>query len=220
MPSCVKLPKSSSGHPDIDAHPILSGHPKPETEKVIIPAIPSRIGLILCLLLHPLFSQAADYSAIVHSAQLLTEAQTRIIEARIDYQLSATAKEALHKGVPLTWDVRFELRQPGWLWDSVLYRQSQTYGLQFHALLNQYAVQTANNHGEMFLTLSAALNYMSAVQIAIPATDDWPSSEQPRLLAIKTQFNRERLPIPLRPVAYLDHRWFLSSEWFTWSIQK
>jgi hypothetical protein len=176
--------------------------------------------LLLCLQFGPTVAEAGDFAARIDYADLEYGDAGYTVQAHIDYRLSPTAKEALHKGVPLTWNVSIELRQPGWLWDSVVHRHKLAYSLQFHALLNQYAVQTPYDHSEMFLTLSAALNFLATVHDDTPIPSDVLQPGKPYLLAVKTQFNRELLPIPLRPVAYLDHRWFLSSTWHIWPIQK
>jgi hypothetical protein len=116
--------------------------------------------------------------------------------------------------------VLIEIRQSGMFWDSVVYRQKLLYNLQFHALLNQYAVQTSNQGVEMFLTLNAALGYMSTLHNAAPIDAGLLKPDQNYQLAMKAQFRRESLPVPLRPFAYMDRQWFLSSDWFIWPIQK
>lgn len=182
---------------------------------------PLSVGLLVfCLQLSPATVQAGEYAARIEHADLNYADDGYTVQAHIDYRLSPTAKEALHKGVPLAWNVSIELREPGWLWDSVIHHRKLAYSLQFHALLNQYAVQTPYDRSEMFLTLNAALNFISAVQDSTPIPARLLQAGKPYLLAVQTQFNREFLPIPLRPVAYLDHRWFLSSNWYTWPIQK
>lgn len=176
------------------------------------------IWLTLTLSL-PTAATAGDYSARIGYPQWQTGEGGYTAGVQIEYRLSPTAKEALHKGVPLTWRVILELRRPGPLWNETLYNRELRYTLQFHALLNQYAVETENAGSEMFLTLSAALAFMASI-----ATDVAPPSanlDTAQLqLAVKTRFDREALPIPLRPMAYLDHRWFLSSDWYLWSIPK
>lgn len=164
-------------------------------------------------------ASGGDYSAKIGDPQWKTSEYGYSAGVQIEYRLSPTAKEALHKGVPLTWRVVIELRRPGRLWEETVYSRELRYTLQFHALLNQYAVETGNGGSEMFLTLSAALAFMASI-----STDMAPGGENldatPLQLAVKTRFDREALPIPLRPMAYLDHRWFLSSDWYLWSIPK
>jgi hypothetical protein len=175
---------------------------------------------MLCLQIAPGIAKAGDYAAKIEYAELQRVDRGYVVKAFIDYRLSPTAKEALHKGVRLTWDVMTELRQPGMLWDTVIHHSKLTYSLQFHALLNQYVVQTPQEHSEMFLTLSAATNFMAAVSSNPPIPADRLAAGTAYRMALKTQFNRELLPIPLRPVAYLDNDWFLSSAWHSWSIQE
>ncbi|WP_367155145.1 DUF4390 domain-containing protein [Methylomonas sp. HYX-M1] len=142
------------------------------------------------------------------------------VEARIDYQLSPTAKDALLKGVALTWMVDLQIREIGRWYDAVVYARELPYTLQFHALLNQYEVTPPTRQSEMYLTLNAALNFMSGLQglAPIPAALFQPGKRYK--LALKIRFDRETLPVPLRPFAYLDSQWSLSSAWFICPIPK
>ncbi|MCK5122068.1 MAG: DUF4390 domain-containing protein, partial [Methylococcales bacterium] len=38
-------------------------------------------------------------------------------------------------------------------------------------------------------------------------------------VAIKVEFSREALPVPLRPLSYFDSQWALSSDWALWPLQ-
>jgi hypothetical protein len=183
-------------------------------------ARPLSCGLLLCLTLWPLSSLADDFAARVRHAALIETSDAYSVDAEIDYQLSPTAREALQKGVPLTWDVSIQIRQPGLLSNDILYKTKRTYTLQFHALLNQYEIIGPGGETEMFLTLNAALNFMAFLHDAARFDKGLINAGYRYQLAVKTEFNRERLPVPLRPVAYLDAQWFLSSDWFIWPIQK
>jgi hypothetical protein len=61
---------------------------------------------------------------------------------------------------------------------------------------------------------------MSSLHDSDPVPADLLQPGQRYKLAIKCQFDREALPVPLRPFAYLDSQWFLSSDWYLWPIQK
>lgn len=180
--------------------------------------------LPLCFLIMlapwPVIAISNDFSAKVRSANLLEIDDSYQIAAKIDYQLSPTAREALHKGIPLAWDVLLKLTQSQPVFDSTIYENSLPYQLQFHALLNQYEIRLPNGQTEMFLSLNAALNFMSNMKDVTPIGKNQLTSGNNYQLAVKTRFNREFLPVPLRPVAYLDSHWFLSSSWFIWPIQK
>ena len=174
---------------------------------------------LACLMLWMTTAQAGDYSAQIRRAELIKNASGWQVDARIDYRLSPTAKEALHKGIPLIWKVQIEIRRPSFPRDQRLSRQKLRYALQFHALLNQYAVQTTDRPTEMFLSLHAALNYMAALHVPLSTPPELLNDEEYQL-AIKTQFHRESLPVPLRPFTYLDRDWFLSSDWLICPIPK
>lgn len=179
-----------------------------------------RSGLIICLTLWPLLSFADSFAAQIRHAELVDNGRDFSLRAKIDYDLSPTAKEALHKGVPLTWRVQLEIRKTGWLWDSTLHKQNLPYQLRFHALLSQYEVRTPNDESEKFLSLNAALKFMSTPQAIKPMPTEWLAADHHYILALKCQFDRESLPVPLRPFSYLDAQWFLSSDWYLWPIQK
>jgi hypothetical protein len=176
------------------------------------------IGLLL-LLFWPVATLADDYAARIRYARLTETADGYTLKAEINYHLSPTAREALQKGVPLAWDVLIEISRSGLLWNSGVYQKILPYSLQFHALLNQYEVK-APGQQEMFLSLNSALNSMAQLQDEIVIDKSLLMAGNPYQIRLKTRFNREFLPIPLRPVAYLDSQWFLSSDWFVWPIQK
>lgn len=177
-------------------------------------------GLLICLFIWPLSSLAGNFAAKVRYAELVESPGAYAVNAQIDYQLSPTSREALQKGVPLFWDVLIQIRQPGLLRNRILYNAKLSYTLQFHALLNQYEIKSPNAETEMFLTLNAALNFMALLHDVASFDKRLLKPGYAYQLAIKTEFDRERLPVPLRPVAYLDAQWFLSSDWFIWPIQK
>lgn len=176
-------------------------------------------GLLLCAAFWPVLSFADDFAARIRYAKLIETADAYSVEAEIDYRLSPTAKEALDKGVPLAWDVLIDLSQSGFLLNTAIYQKKLSYTLQFNALLNQYEVKSSGQL-EMFLSLNAALNYMALLHDVARIDKNLIKAGNSYQLAVKTQFNREFLPVPLRPVAYLDGQWFLSSDWFVWPIQK
>ena len=176
--------------------------------------------LLPVLLLCPTPGNTADFTARIKTADLQETTATYSLQAQIDYQLSPEAKEALHKGVPLAWDVLVKISKVGWPFNTSLYEKRLPYILQFHALLNQYEVKNPGGQMDMFLSLNAALNFMANVHELLAISAALLPPGQHYLLAVKSQFNREFLPTPLRPVAYLDSQWFLSSAWFLWPIQK
>jgi len=164
----------------------------------------------------------------VQQAEISIRGTQYVLSADIDYQLSDTAKEALQNGVPLFWTVRIKLlQQRDILWAKTLMDASIRYRLQYHALLNLYRVvivppddktteQSGDSHN--FSTLSAALDSMANLRNVplLDVTEVQP--EKQYFVRIKAQFERDALPLPLRPIAYTDPQWYLSSDWTVWSL--
>jgi hypothetical protein len=84
-----------------------------------------------------------------------------------------------------------------------------------------YRVRNEDN-GEIynFSTLSAALDLMSAVRDFRVIDQARLDPEKEYLCAVKINFNRDALPLPLRPIAYIDPQWYLSSDWTLWPLKK
>jgi len=145
-----------------------------------------------------------------------------VLSADIVYQLSEKAKEALQNGVPLFWNIQVKMLQHrNVLWDKTLVDTAIRYRIQYHALLNMYRVRNEGN-GEVynFSTLSAALDLMSAVRNFRVIEKAELAPEKQYLCAVKVNFDREALPLPLRPIAYIDPQWYLSSDWTLWPLKK
>jgi hypothetical protein len=177
-------------------------------------------GVLFCLL--PFSGYADEFAAEVKQAGITLQGDSYVLSADIVYQLSEKAKEALQNGVPLFWDIQVKvLQHRDVLWDKTLVDTAIRYRIQYHALLNMYRVRNEIN-GEVynFSTLSAALGLMSAVHDfrLIEKTELAP--EKQYLCTMRVNFDREALPLPLRPIAYIDPQWYLSSEWTLCPLKK
>jgi hypothetical protein len=171
------------------------------------------------------------YATDVQRAEASIRGTQYVLSADIDYQLSDTAKEALKNGVPLFWTVRIKLEQQrAVLWAKTLMDISIRYRLQYHALLNMYRVvlvqpdsttmdeQSGDSHN--FSTLSAALDSMANLRNVSLLDVSEIQPEKQYVIHIKAQFERDALPLPLRPIAYTNPQWYLSSDWTVWPFKK
>lgn len=161
------------------------------------------------------FSAAADlYGTDITHATLRHQPNGYRLQVSIDYRLSPTAKEALLKGIALQWQLQVSLSEHGLLGNHRLFQTELPFQLQFHALLNQYQVRHPTEPTAMYLSLAAALQALSNMEVRLPLETAAIQPNTPYQLAVKSHFNREQLPTPLRPLAYFESRWFLSSDWF------
>ena len=177
-------------------------------------------GVLLWLL--PFSGYADEFAAEVKQAKITLQSNSYVLSADIVYQLSEKAKEALQNGVPLFWNIQVKMLQHrNVLWDKTLVDTAIRYRIQYHALLNMYRVRNEGN-GKVynFSTLSAALDLMSAVRNFRVIEKAELAPEKQYLCAVKVNFDREALPLPLRPIAYIDPQWYLSSDWTLWPLKK
>ena len=177
-------------------------------------------GVLFWLL--PFCGYADEFSSEVKQAELTLQGDSYVLSADIVYQLSEKAKEALQNGVPLFWDIQIKIQQRREaLWDKSLVDTAIRYRIQYHALWNMYRVRNEGN-GEVFnySTLPAALDLMSTVRDFHVVDKAELSPEKQYLCAVKVNFDRDALPLPLRPVAYIDPQWYLSSDWTLCPLKK
>jgi hypothetical protein len=170
----------------------------------------------------PFSGYAVEFAAEITQAEITLEGNSYVLSADIVYQFSEKAKEALQNGVPLFWDIQVKiLQQRDILWDKTLVNTTLRYRIQYHALLNMYRVRNENSGAIYnFFILSAALDLMSAVRDFRVMDKAILAPEKQYLCALKVSFDRDALPLPLRPIAYIDSQWYLSSDWTLWPLKK
>jgi hypothetical protein len=145
-----------------------------------------------------------------------------ILSANIDYQLSKKATEALRNGVPLLWTYEFKVEElRDYLWNKTILEKSILYRIQYHALLNVYRVKNeSNGNVSNFSTLQAALDLLSTLRDYRLIEKDKIIDRKDYIAKMKISFERDALPLPLRPTAYFNSQWYLSSDWYVWPLKK
>jgi hypothetical protein len=180
------------------------------------------LWLITLFSLFPIRCNAGEFAAIIKTAQMDVQDDSYVLSADIVYKLSEKAKEALQNGVPLFWNIHIKIHRPRHiLWNKTLAETTIRYRLQYHALLNMYRVRNESS-GEIhnFSTLPAALDLMSNLH-AVRLTDKADIAREKQLqIELKVEFDRNALPLPLRPLSYLNRQWYLSSDWTVWPWKK
>jgi len=143
------------------------------------------------------------------------------LDALIEYRLSSEARSALQSGLPLTIRIEVELLRHRRFWfdneDAVLH---QRYQLEYHALSERFTLQNLNSGDQTsFSTLYAALDWLGHVNHfpLIDAALIEPGHEY--YLRMRTVLDAEKLPGPLRLVAFWRRDWSLGSDWYRWQLQ-
>jgi hypothetical protein len=143
------------------------------------------------------------------------------LSANIVYNLSSKARNALQKGIPLYWEVSVKVAQSrNWIWDKTIYSYSRSLRIQYQALFNSYRVtRIENNESESYSNLQAALADMGLIKDLMLVKQSEVDPDQKYYAGIKVNFDRESLPLPLRPESYVNSQWYLSSDWTLWPLE-
>ena len=138
-----------------------------------------------------------------------------------EYELNETMLEALHSGVPLTFETRLDLARDGaFFWQKDLVKLRIRKVLSYHPLASQYEVHALTEDSrQQFVTLAAALRALGDIRshkiIAVEKLD--PDAYYQ--VTIRTHLDITELPLPLRPLAYLAPSWHLESRVYEWLLK-
>lgn len=166
----------------------------------------------------PLAANAADFQVL--SAATRLDGNVYRLNAKLQYSLSAVAREALENGVPLTVAIDMEVRRRRkWAWDETVYSLAQRFRLEYHTLSRQYLVTNLNSGvRRAFPNQEEALRYMGQIQ-NFPLLDKKLLEPKQRYKgALRARLDLDELPTPLRLFAYISEDWRLSSAWRTWKL--
>lgn len=171
----------------------------------------------------PVFgAESENYGAEIKSVVTTLKDGQYVLSANINYRLSPKAMEALQNGVALFWTVQIKTQLVRHLlWNKTLAETHLHYQLQYHALLNMYRVSHKNTQVDYnFVSLASALDSISTLN-DLPFLDaNKLEPAQRQVVALKIDFDHEALPLPLRPIAYFNRQWYLSSAWTVWPLTK
>jgi hypothetical protein len=168
----------------------------------------------------PTSAIADDFGVAVKSAAMQIQGDSYMLSAEFDYQLSMRAKEALENGVPLFWVIQVKIQQRrDFLWNKTLSESFIRHKIQYHALLNMYRVRNEHtSEVSSFSTLTAALDSISTVRDFSVLPTSALVQDRQYIAAVQVKLDRDSLPLPLRPIAYINPQWYLSSPWYVWSL--
>ncbi len=171
------------------------------------------LGLALGLALALMPASAAHADTIeIKDVRLEAGDDGWTLRTELALELSGRLEEAVNKGVPLFFNLEFELIRPRWYWlDEKTLQAGQTYKLSYHALTQSYRLSAGTLY-QSFATLNEALRLLA----------------RPRLFAIERQKVtpgesytaqvRMRLDVTQLPKAFQIDRltsrdWSLESDW-------
>ncbi|MGH8551614.1 MAG: DUF4390 domain-containing protein [Methylococcales bacterium] len=174
--------------------------------------------LIFCFAI----ARAADYGFSIRSAEVVPSEQAYVLNADVDYRFSPRAEDALQHGVPLTMVVKIRVNQyRRLLWNKTVFSKNMTYRLSYHALRKRYRVydESLGEH-RYFVSLQSAVDAMGRIRELPVLNAADVGADAHFKVRLKAFLDIETLPLPLRSIAYLIPQWYISSGWYTWSLDE
>jgi hypothetical protein len=154
----------------------------------------------------------------VRRASLHNAEDTYVLEAHFDIALTHSLDEALNKGVPLYFQLEFELIRPRWYWfNETIAANAQEYRLSYNPLTRQYRVAVGRLH-QNHETLAEALNVMRHIRLRADVPPGALRRDYTYLGAVRLRLDTSQLPKPFQVHALGSREWHLSSDWYRWTI--
>ncbi|MEY4767537.1 MAG: hypothetical protein RL637_176 [Pseudomonadota bacterium] len=162
-----------------------------------------------------IFSVNNSADILIKNADLNLQGDWYVLNANIDYQLTATAKAAIENSIPLFWRLQIQLAQLRLLNNRLIVDSEYRYRIRYHALLNSYSVKNETlGQIKKYASLTEALESLSHIrELKIIPKQQIRANKYYRC-QIRLVFEVQALPPPLTPLAYLQSEWRLSSDWF------
>jgi hypothetical protein len=180
----------------------------------------ARAGALALLLvaLAALATVARADTIAVKSAELRVDEDAYVLNAEFDLALNPTLEEALQKGVPLYFELEFEVVRPRKYWfDEKVLSFSTQYRVSYNALTRQYRV-ASGLLGQTFDGLDEVERFLSRVTSRQIARADELQKGTRYEAAIRLRLDVNQLPKPFQLTALASREWSLQSEWHRWSF--
>ncbi|HUX26958.1 MAG TPA: DUF4390 domain-containing protein [Burkholderiales bacterium] len=141
------------------------------------------------------------------------------LDADFKIDLTPRLEDAINNGVPVYFEVDFELTRSRWYWfDERSVSRQLMLRLSYHALTRQYRVSSGALY-QAFSTLPEALRVLSRVR-------SWEVLKRVDLVAgteyqagLRMRLDVTQLPKPFQLDALTNREWNLTSEWQHWPFR-
>ena len=163
----------------------------------------------------------ADDVTFRRIALTLSDQGLILLDAEIEYQLNETVSEALENGVPLTFETHVQMRRAkAWIWEKDVVDHRLRTVLRYRPLSGLYELRSLqDDEGLAFATRDAALGAMGRI-VAMPVIErERLDLDREYLVRVEVGLDIEALPLPMRPLAYLDPDWSVSSDPWEWRLR-
>ena len=183
--------------------------------------------LVLMALLIGLSAAAPNAAAaeapqfVVRSAGTVLIDKVYHLNAKIDYQFSDEALDALDNGVPLVVELAIEIeRSRDYVWNETVASLRQRYQLAYEALTQRYVVTNLNSGADNYYpNRAASISALGDVNTLPILVESLQSPDQNYIVNLQASLDLEALPVPMRVIGYFSSNWRIASEWYSWPLQ-
>ena len=181
-----------------------------------------KILLVIVLMLLTLDVSAGGVN--VRDVTLWENDESYFLDADIDYFPSDAVIEALKNGIPLNFVVTVKVRESdswlGWM-DRALAKHKIRSQLRYRPLSSLYEISTDKSQGQRnFVSWKSLFSNLGELrQIPIIETGKLDAGKKYHV-EIKAELDINSLPLPMRPMAYIDSDWDMSSGWSEWPLHQ
>ncbi|MEN8213925.1 MAG: DUF4390 domain-containing protein [Pseudomonadota bacterium] len=182
----------------------------------------SKVLPLLFLML--LTVDAAAGGATVRDVTLWENSGVYFMDADIDYFPTDAVIEALKNGIPLDFTVTVSVRESdswyGWYARAVAKRKIHS-RLRYRPLSSLYEISSENPRNQRnFVSWKALFSNLGELkQIALVDAGKLDPQKSYHV-EIKAELEINSLPLPMRPMAYIDSDWDIESEWSEWPLHQ
>lgn len=174
------------------------------------------LPLLLALLVG---GNASADEIVVRDANLRVTDEGLVLNAEFSFQITPRLAEAVENGVPLYFDLDFELTRARWYWfdEKVIAKRMQV-RLSYHALSRQYRLSTGLLQ-QSFGTLGEALDVLRRLRNWLVVDRTVSLADANYEAALRMRLDTTLLPKPFQLSALTNQEWNLESSWKRFSFR-
>lgn len=156
---------------------------------------------------------------IVRDANLRATDEGLILNAQFSFQITPRLAEAVQNGVPLYFELEFELSRPRWYWfDQQTVAKRMQVRLSYHALSRQYRLSTGLLQ-QSFGSLEEALDVLRRLRNWLVVDRTVTLADTTYEAAVRMRLDTTLLPKPFQLSALTNREWNLESQWKRFSFR-
>lgn len=175
--------------------------------------------LLLLVLAITVGTSAYADEIIVRDANLRATDEGLVLNADFSFQITPRLAEAVQNGVPLYFELEFELSRPRWYWfDQQTVAKRMQVRLSYHALSRQYRLSTGLLQ-QSFGSLEEALDVLRRLRNWLVVDRTVTLADATYEAAVRMRLDTTLLPKPFQLSALTNREWNLESQWKRFSFR-